>query len=240
MVRTRRCAGLVQIQVIDSGVGMAAAELSRVFDAFAQGDHARAGGSHKFGGLGLGLAISRSLIGLHAGSIRAESGGIGQGSTFTIELPLSLVPAAVTSAASVPPAGETPLVSDSLRLRILLVEDHDPTRAVLAHLLARRNHHVVTASNVKEALALGHANEFDVLVTDIGLPDGSGYDLMEAFDKGGLVRGIALTGFGMEDDFERSQKAGFDAHLTKPVQIGTLESALERMKGLVESNRLVR
>jgi signal transduction histidine kinase/ActR/RegA family two-component response regulator len=222
---------LVSVEVRDSGVGMTTLELARVFDAFAQGDHAHDGRSHKFGGLGLGLAISRSLVALHAGIISAASEGLGQGSVFSVELPIAAAPRAAATAAGL----RSPLrrAPPGRSLRILLVEDHEATRRVLTHLLTSRAHRVHSAGSLAEARALGAAHDFDVLVTDIGLPDGTGYDLMEELRNAKGVRGVALTGFGMEDDFERSQRAGFDAHLIKPVQVSTLESTLERLRALV-------
>jgi CheY-like chemotaxis protein len=120
-----------------------------------------------------------------------------------------------------------PLQSDKKTgLRILLVEDHEPTRSTLAHLLVRRYYHVVTAATVAEARNLAHAQHFDLLISDIGLPDGNGYDLMAELRQRSNLRGIALTGYGMEQDLTRSQDAGFLAHLTKPVRIQSLENAI--------------
>ena len=112
-------------------------------------------------------------------------------------------------------------------ISILLVEDHEPTRTTLASLLARRRYEVVAAANVTEARALAGTRKFDLLITDIGLPDGNGYDLMNELNKKNHLRGIALTGYGMEHDVARSENAGFDAHLTKPVRIQSLEAALD-------------
>ncbi|HTO04525.1 MAG TPA: response regulator, partial [Opitutus sp.] len=111
-------------------------------------------------------------------------------------------------------------------VRILLVEDHAATRIALARLLSRRKHEVSTAASVAEARQLGRTQTFDLLITDIGLPDGSGYELMgELHDLHGL-KGIAMTGYGMDEDVERSTKAGFSAHLMKPVKMQTLEEAI--------------
>ena len=218
------------IKVIDTGIGMNSEELKRAFDAFSQGDHAE-GGSHRFGGLGLGLAISRMLVELHSGSIHASSEGKGRGATFLIELPF----ARVTKKDGDLPLAKSPaeILSDisSARtnaqpLRILLVEDHEPTRTALTHLLARRHYEVATAASLAEARSVASKQNFDVLVSDIGLPDGSGYDLMAEFRERYGLKGIALTGYGMEQDVARSQKSGFVAHLTKPVRMESLDNAL--------------
>jgi CheY-like chemotaxis protein len=197
----------------------------------AQGDHAE-GGSHRFGGLGLGLAISQKLVELHSGFIQAASAGRDQGATFTIKLPLC-APADQNNDNAIP----TPSKNSETTARgnrILLVEDHEPTRTALAHLLTRRNFEVLTAASVKEALELAAKNKIDLLISDIGLPDGSGYALMGELRKLYGLNGIALTGYGMEKDLAHSESAGFVAHLTKPVRMqsldGVLHSALTPLK----------
>lgn len=219
--------GCVLVEITDTGAGMNAQELGRIFDAFAQGDHANIGSSHRFGGLGLGLAISRSLVEMHSGTIRASSPGCGQGSTFAIELPLVAVPNVLETHPAAPLLAQRNSTSPFRGLRILLVEDHNPTRAVLARLLQVRNHKVVAAASVGEARKFGAMQTFDLLITDIGLPDGNGYELMEEMGKLPNLRGIALTGYGAEQDVERAQKTGFIAHLTKPVSIRTLDGVLD-------------
>ena len=226
----------VRIEVSDSGIGMTSDELSRAFDAFAQGDHATSGATHRFGGVGLGLSISRMLVEQHGGTISATSEGRGKGSTFAIELPLAtgvrlpvdVAPEQMETAKS----GATSME----RGRVLLVEDHAATRSALAALLRRRRFNVVTAASAAEARALAERGEMRLIISDIGLPDASGYDLMkEVRDRFGL-RGIALTGYGTEEDVERSREAGFEAHLTKPVTVQALDRALASMEGSGESN----
>jgi CheY-like chemotaxis protein len=220
--------GRLLIEITDTGAGMTPDELARIFDAFAQGDHATVGSPHRFGGLGLGLAISRSLIELHAGSIRATSAGLGQGSTFTIELPLARLSAADKPAVLTPaPATRDSRAPMPAGLRILLVEDHSPTRAVMGNLLRARNHHVTSASSLSEGRSFGTTQDFDLLITDIGLPDGDGYDLMAELGKLRGLKGIALTGYGAEQDVARAQAAGFIAHLTKPVSMTVLDAVLD-------------
>jgi len=218
----------VVVEISDTGIGITPTELERVFEAFAQGDHAGHGGSHRFGGLGLGLAISRRVVELHHGKISAKSGGRDHGATFRVELPLlDAEPTRRVSpgAAGVPAAG----AARASLGRILLVEDHAATRAALEHLLKRRRYEVRTAANATEARELAREGGFDLLISDIGLPDGNGYELMAEFrDRLGL-KGIALTGYGMEEDVARSREAGFLQHLTKPVRMQALDAALDAM-----------
>lgn len=112
-------------------------------------------------------------------------------------------------------------------IRVLLVEDHEPTRTALTQLLMRRSYKVVTAGSIAEARVVAAGQSFNLVVSDIGLPDGNGYDLMAELQKNGAVKGIALTGYGMEQDVARSRQAGFVAHLTKPISIQSLEIALK-------------
>lgn len=210
----------LMVVISDTGIGMDQEELRRVFGAFAQG-------THHFGGLGLGLAISRALVELHAGSIRAESEGKGKGATFSIELPVAKNLQENEKPASVSPAVPASLKTAPAReIRILLVEDHEPTRASLTHLLSRRNYKVTPVGSLAEARTIVSKKKFNLLISDIGLPDGSGYELMEELRTHSQLKGIALTGYGMEHDVNRSYAAGFVAHLTKPVRIESLDDAL--------------
>lgn len=215
------------IQISDTGIGMTQTELGRIFDAFTQGDHAGSGGSHIFGGVGLGLAISQMLVEQHEGSIRAESAGRDAGSTFTIELPLAAVsPGAAPEKAPARPASEGRAARGA---RILLVEDHDTTRQTLAQLLSRRQFEVTSAATLAEARAAAEQTSFALVISDIGLPDGNGYDLMRELAARGPVKGIALSGYGMEEDLARSREAGFQQHLTKPVRVQSLDRALAEL-----------
>ncbi len=213
------------VKISDTGIGMTQDEIAGIFTAFSQGEYV-AGNGHRFGGLGLGLSISQKLTEFHSGKIIATSEGRDKGSTFTVELPLAT--ATETDQNSTPkPPQDVPHGTPTKNMRILLVEDHEPTRTTLASLLARRRYEVAAAATVAEARALAGSRIFDLLITDIGLPDGNGYDLMSELGKKNQLRGIALTGYGMEHDVARSENAGFDAHLTKPVRIQSLEEALE-------------
>jgi signal transduction histidine kinase len=229
-VETSTLEGRVQIVVRDTGIGLTPSELERIFDAFAQGDHAGDGGSHRFGGLGLGLAISRMVIELHRGSIRATSEGRGHGASFVIELPLVAAPDAAGMPPDNPPAEPiAPLADGHRHQRILLVEDHVATRAALERLLTRRNFTVCSAGTLADARVMVDSNQFDLVISDVGLPDGSGYDLMQEVGARFGLRGIALTGYGAEQDLARSQQAGFSVHLTKPVRVQALDAALAQI-----------
>jgi CheY-like chemotaxis protein len=209
-------AGAWCVEVVDSGVGIESHELERIFAPFAQGEQGL-----RSGGLGLGLAISRRLVELHGGQISAKSEGHKRGATFTVELP-----AAQAQGARRPSRSTTGTRKDAA-YRILLVEDHNHTRATLARLLVQRGHEVATAENIEEALVRAQTFAFDLVLSDLGLPDGSGHDLIgELRQIRPGCRGIALSGYGMESDAQRSLEAGFDAHLTKPVDIQALEQAL--------------
>jgi signal transduction histidine kinase len=223
----------LQVTITDTGIGLTERELTRVFDAFIQGEHAEQGGSHRFGGLGLGLAISQKLAELHSGVIRAFSSGRNHGATFTMEFPLlTAKEKEISKSISVSEKLSTPVLPGN---RILLVEDHDPTRLALSQLLARRHYEVITAASVSQARELAAKNKFDLLISDIGLPDGNGYTLMTEFRELYQLKGIALTGYGMENDIANSRAAGFSAHLTKPVHVQALENALASAGVLLQS-----
>jgi PAS domain S-box-containing protein len=220
--------GKISLSITDTGIGLTSDEIGHIFDAFAQGDHAT-GSSHRFGGLGLGLTISRMLVESHAGSLQATSAGRDQGATFVVEFP-ALPAAGLAAKSSVSEPAELsaiPTLKIHSGRRILLVEDHEPTRTALASLLTRRDYKVLTAVSVAEARALARQNQFDLVVSDIGLPDGDGYALMSGLrDEFGL-KGIALSGYGMEKDVAKGKQAGFIAHLVKPVRVESLEKVLE-------------
>jgi CheY-like chemotaxis protein len=209
----------IAIEVADQGAGIEADDLERIFLPFDQGHR-----GHRAGGLGLGLAISRRLVELHGGRITVVSEGPGCGATFTIELPLTASrPTASTQPAA--PLKEVPAISR----RILLVEDHTQTRNTLARLLTSRGHDVATAESLGQARSVARSFDFDLVLSDLGLPDGNGHELMaELRQLRPTCQGIALSGYGTDSDIQRSRKAGFDLHLTKPVEIGALEDALRQ------------
>jgi len=221
----RAPAGRVTVSIQDEGIGLSSRELEHIFDAFSQGNHDRLSDRNPSGGLGLGLAISRMLVELHEGSIWAESAGPGLGATFFITLPTVAHSSHEDGAPDQEPSVVPVVPAETPRRRILLVEDHEDTLAAMAFLLGL-HFDVVTASSGKEARARAAEGPFDLVVSDIGLPDEKGYDLMTFLKTEHGLTGIALTGYGMEDDMALSEKAGFLAHLTKPVEFGVLEQTI--------------
>jgi signal transduction histidine kinase len=220
----------VAVSVTDSGIGLSAAEIERIYDAFAQGDHATPGGAHRFGGLGLGLTISKTLVELHGGRLVARSAGPGEGATFIVELPLLAGAEVVARPAASVNGSKAPFAAGQSRHKVLLVEDHDPSRAALAILLKSRHYDVSLAGSVAAARSLIANERFDFLISDIGLPDGNGFELMREMKSTGDVRGIALTGYGMEEDMDRTRDAGFTVHLTKPILAESLDQALAQLQ----------
>ena len=200
-----------QLEVIDSGVGITPNMLPHIFDAFEQ-----AGRNLQFGGLGLGLAISKTIVEMHNGRISASSDGPGRGATFRVELPIRHVAAPMQAA----PPSAAPASAEELC--VLLVEDHEDTARVMARVLRALGHRVAIAGTVKHAAELAEAEAFDLLVCDIGLPDGTGLDVVRAMHAVRRIPAIAVTGYGMDADINRSIAAGFDAHVTKPVDIHRL------------------
>ena len=178
--------------------------------------------SRQFGGLGLGLAISKRLIDLHHGRIEADSRGRSFGATFKV-----MLDAQPQGAAAI---GVNHRVGDktSKPLRILLVEDHQDTRRTLSRLLTHFGHNVVTADNVEDAMTRMASNNIDAVLCDIGLPDGSGYEVAAQARVNGGIKTIALTGFGTEQDVRRSREAGFDFHLVKPINFQELQRILDQ------------
>ncbi len=216
-VRSFNAGGNLHLEVADTGLGITEGELPRIFDEFAQGDEAT---SARYGGVGLGLFTVDFLVRGHGGRIWAESAGRGKGATFHVELPLSATPAPIPAST----APQPPLAA----LRILLVEDHHSSRKTLAQFLSQRGHQVAEADSVAQARALAKENRFDVAICDLGLPDGRGYDLMRELKGEFSLPGVALSGYGMENDIQQSFEAGFSAHLTKPVELAALEEAIQR------------
>lgn len=223
-VRTRDDQGKLIVEVADTGVGIEPEVLQRIFDAFEQGGTEV---TRQFGGLGLGLAISRSLAEALGGRLLASSLGKNQGATFTLELPSAAPPPKRVNA--VPPVALGSLETPSLR--ILLVEDNHDTLRVMARLLGRKGHRVTTADGVAEALRVADGAEFDLLISDLGLPDGSGLDLIRQLRQSRPfpLPGIALSGYGMDDDLRRSREAGFLEHLIKPVDFARLDQAIRQV-----------
>ncbi len=220
---TSRCEGSeIVIEVADTGIGIEPAVLPRIFGAFEQADRRI---TRRFGGLGLGLSVSRAIVRLHGGDLTAASEGTGRGATFTVRLPEGVRDADLDDTA-VTGAPDVPQRSEPASLRLLLVEDHGDTAEVMADLLRSLGHEVTVAGTVAEALKKANALEsLDLVISDLGLPDGSGLDVMRELAARG-IRGIALSGYGMEEDVQRSREAGFEIHLTKPVSLQALRDAI--------------
>jgi CheY-like chemotaxis protein len=219
------------VEVRDTGIGIETDVLPRIFEAFEQTDRRI---TRKFGGLGLGLAVSRAIVDLHGGRLAASSEGRGHGAVLTVRLPLGGVQEDLEETGiwrAHPPA--VPPRPDRA-LRILLVEDHEDTAQAMADLLELLGHEVTLAGSVASALATAeavHDRGIDLVVSDLGLPDGSGQDLMRELIRLYGWKGIALSGYGMEEDVRRSREAGFARHLTKPVDLEALRAAIRQVAG---------
>ena len=215
--------GRVRVDVADTGLGIDPSVLPKLFNAFEQGD-VRLG--RQQAGLGLGLAITRRLAEAHGGTVTAASAGRGHGATFTVDLPAAEAPAA---SAAPEPSADAPAAGPPMH--VLVVEDHEPTLKVMSKLLRGLGHRVTGATSVATAAAAARQNGFDLIISDLGLPDGSGLDVMREVREEYTGRAIALTGYGMESDIAASREAGFAEHLTKPVDLAALEAAIRRLAG---------
>jgi len=207
-------------EIVDTGIGIEPQRLASLFQPFEQADPSV---TRQFGGLGLGLAISKRLVDLHRGTIEAESRGRSFGATFKVILdtvPVGLAASGVKNRS----AGK-----GSKPLRILLVEDHQDTRRALSRLLTHFGHRVVTTGTVATAKEIVGSDQIDVLLCDIGLPDGSGYEVAAQARAKRRIKAVALTGFGTEKDVRRSKEAGFDFHLVKPVNFHELKTVLDQL-----------
>jgi CheY-like chemotaxis protein len=223
------------ITVADDGAGIPAEFLPHVFDRFHQADRST---TRKFGGLGLGLAIVKHLVELHGGTVHAASEGAGRGASFTVAIP----------AIPVGPGGDiaqlTPSRQDAWEevsfdgLRILVVEDEPDTRDFLKRLLEGRGAEVLVAASVEEALRLFRSASPDLLISDIGLPELDGYDLMRmvrAEPSGGAhtMPAIAVTAYARPEDRMRALRSGYQTHISKPVEPAELLAAVASLAGIV-------
>jgi len=228
----------IAIAVSDNGIGIDAAMLAAVFDMYAQVKQ-----HHELaqGGLGVGLNLVRRLVELHGGTVAAQSAGAGQGSRFTVTLPLPASGAAMPSAGE-SPAGDAATPAGKRALRVLVVDDNVDAAQMLAALVEMRGHAVWMAHTGKDALAIAAREQPQLVLLDIGLPDRSGYEVapdLRRIDGMAGAKLVALTGWGTEQDRQRSRDAGLDAHLTKPVDLGgidaLLQEAAERQAGRAAS-----
>jgi len=216
-------AARVELAVEDQGPGVPAAEMERIFRPFEQIRNVRRIGRET--GLGLGLAIARAIVELHAGSLAVGPGAGGRGARFTVELPL--VPAHAVS--DVPANGEATSEACPEPLSILLVEDHSDTGRVIAQLLKGAGHDVVHAKTATEAFDCFQRGRFNFIISDIGLPDESGLALMRRLRSvRPSLTGLCMTGYGMESDQQACFAAGFSEHLAKPVDVQRLLAAINR------------
>jgi PAS domain S-box-containing protein len=237
-VRLRKFGTDAQITVTDTGVGIRPEFLPHIFERFQQADQSI---TRRVGGLGLGLSIAKHLVELHGGSIVAESGGIGEGATFTIVLPASGAERRDAPSAGVPT--ETAQGRESLNgIRILVVEDERDTCEFLDRFLRGYGADVVVARSAAEALSCVAADKIDMVVSDIGLPDMDGYDLMQRIrqlpaDRGGATPALALTAYARTEDRTRAFRAGYQAHLAKPIEPAELVVTISSFASLIEARR---
>ena len=213
------------IEFRDTGIGIEPEAMARIFDPFQQAETSI---TRRFGGLGLGLAIGRGIVEAHGGLLSAESAGADRGTTFRIELRTMSSPA-IENGEPAPRRenGRSPELPEPQS--ILLVEDEPATIRLMARLLRSLGHEVTTAGTIGEALGIAASREFSLVISDIGLPDGSGLELMRNISERRPVKAIALTGYGMEEDIRRSREAGFTVHMTKPIDFTKLEAMIRQI-----------
>jgi PAS domain S-box-containing protein len=210
----------IQIAVSDAGAGMD----EGVVTSINEHGYFEQGPMTSTSGLGLGLAICRGVISAHKGTLRAMSRGTGRGSTFVVEIPV----AANLELWEQPVTRPLPSAdADPRPRRILLVEDHQDSADMLAQLLKMHDYEVSLARSMEEAISIADAGSFDLLISDIRLPDGSGLELIHRLRSKRPIRGIAISGFGTEQDLQRSREAGYESHLIKPLDFNRLLDAIE-------------
>jgi len=215
----------IEIRISDTGIGIEPEKIDKVFNAFEQGQSSI---TRRFGGLGLGLAISKAMVDAHGGRIRVQSQGKDKGATFAITLKTVAAPAAADGVDGNLALPARKPADKAMPRRLLVVDDHHDTCLGMKMMLERRGYHITLAHSAEQAVTEAGKHNFDLLISDIGLPDRSGYELMHQLQSKGL-RGIALTGFGMEHDVNRARAAGFSAHLTKPINFERLEEAIQNL-----------
>jgi PAS domain S-box-containing protein len=225
-VRTSNArAGELTITFEDEGIGMSPDTAAKIFLPFEQGSD----NTRRTRGLGLGLAIAKSIVEAHGGRMEGNSAGPQRGSTFLVHLP-TVIPTPAEEKAATPPVAQALETERPLGpVKVLLVEDHADTAYVISRVLRASGYEVVVCSNLALAVDLAREYSFGVLLSDIGLKDGSGLDLMREVRKFSAIPSIALTGYGMKEDVDKCREAGFTDHLTKPVDIDQLLRAIENV-----------
>src|SRR6266481_26550 len=216
----------IELRVIDTGIGIESETIDKIFDAFEQG---QSDITRRFGGLGLGLTISKTLIDAHGGHIRVQSSGKNQGAIFIVELNTVESPIERDGHGEDRPADRKPDVAVASHRRVLLVDDHHDTCLGMKRMLERRGYQITIAHSAEQAVEKVRTQEFDLLISDIGLPDRSGYDLMREVRLNKPLPGIALSGFGSEQDINQAKEAGFAEHLTKPINFERLEKTIQSL-----------
>jgi len=216
----------IEVRVIDTGIGIEPEAINKIFNAFEQGQSEI---TRRFGGLGLGLTISKTLIDAHGGQIRVQSPGKNKGATFIVELNTVEIPVERDGHREDRPVDRKPESAVSPHRRVLLVDDHYDTCLGMKRMLERRGYQITVAHSAEQAVEKVRTQEFDLLISDIGLPDRSGYELMREVRLNKSLPGIALSGFGSEQDVNQSREAGFAEHLTKPVNFERLEKTIQSL-----------
>jgi signal transduction histidine kinase/ActR/RegA family two-component response regulator len=238
LVQVKRESSAVEISVSDTGIGIQPEFLPLVFERFRQVD---ASASRLHGGLGLGLAIVKHLVELHGGTVSVTSEGPDQGATFVVQLPLSAAQSAVELSALTQAGGEASDLIDFLAIdlagtRVVAVDDDTDAQELIRRVLSECAAVVFTAGSAEEALRLVEAEHPDVLVSDIGMPDVDGFELMRRLrlmgtERGGDVPVIALTAFARPEDRSRALQAGFSAHISKPIEPSVLVASVASVSG---------
>jgi signal transduction histidine kinase len=216
----------IEVRIIDTGIGIEPEKIDKIFNAFEQGQTEI---TRRFGGLGLGLAISKALIDAHGGKIRVESPGEDLGAIFSLELNTVVTPAGTDGEKQDQPTGPEREVAVARHRRVLLVDDHHDTCIGMKRMLERRGYEITVAHSADQAVEKVRKQDFDLLISDIGLPDRSGYDLMREVRLNKNLPGIALSGFGTEQDVNQARAAGFSEHLTKPINFERLEKTIRNL-----------
>jgi signal transduction histidine kinase len=215
----------IEARVIDTGIGIEQEKIDKIFNAFEQGSDI----TRRFGGLGLGLAISKALIDAHGGKIQVQSAGKDKGATFSVELNTVVTPIGQDGEGQAQQIDREPKPAIPKHRRVLLVDDHHDTCIGMKRMLERHGYKITVAHSAEQAVEKVRSEDFDLLISDIGLPDRSGYELMREVRLKKDLPGIALSGFGSEQDISQAREAGFSEHLTKPINFERLEKTIQTL-----------